>query len=391
MIWEVARRELVERSRSRAFRISLVVLLILSIAGAVAAARLSGPTSTADVAVVGAASLHLEPVIRAEARHSGQRIRLERLDSEAAAARAVRSGTVDVALIDGHRLLVKSSRSGPGVSAVRGAVATQAVLDRLRASGLTETQALSALEPRPVPVAVLEPMSQSRNRDRGLIYIGLLVLYIALLVYGTAVAQGVTEEKASRVVELLLTTVSPRRLLTGKVLGIGVLGLAQLAVAGCAALIAGRLAGGAGLPSAAPAVVALVVLWFVLGYALYSVACAAIGALVSRQEDLQSATAPITALLVGAFLLATFTLQSPDGTVARVAAFVPPFAPMIVPSRVVLGDMGPLGLASAIGLDLLATAALITLAARIYERAILHIGAPIRLRRALMEATGRRS
>ena len=107
-------------------------------------------------------------------------------------------------------------------------------------------------------------------------------------------ARGVTEEKSSRVVELLLTTLSPRRLLAGKVLGVGLLGLAQLVVAGGAALAAGRLAGGAGLPSAAPETVALVLLWFVLGYVFYSVAFAAVGALVSRQEDLAGATTLLT-------------------------------------------------------------------------------------------------
>ena len=79
--------------------------------------------------------------------------------------------------------------------------------------------------------------------------VGLMALLLLVLVfYGQAVAQGVTEEKSSRVVELLLTTLSPRRLLTGKVLGIGLLGLAQLLLAGGAALVAGQLAGGAGLP-----------------------------------------------------------------------------------------------------------------------------------------------
>ena len=110
------------------------------------------------------------------------------------------------------------------------------------------------------------------------------------------------------------------------------LGLAQLLLAGVAALFAGRLAGGAGLPSAAPETVALVVLWFMLGYIFYSVAFAAAGALVSRQEDLQTAMAPINVVLIGAFYVALIVASgNPDGTVARVAAFLPPFAPMLVP------------------------------------------------------------
>ena len=125
-----------------------------------------------------------------------------------------------------------------------------------------------------------------READQGFLSVGLLVLFTALVAFGNAVAVSVTEEKSSRVVELLLTTMSPRRLLTGKVLGIGLLGVAQLSITGAAALAAGHLAGGAGLPSGAIGTVALVVLWFLLGYAFYSVAYAAAGALVSRQEDL---------------------------------------------------------------------------------------------------------
>jgi hypothetical protein len=205
---------------------------------------------------------------------------------------------------------------------------------------------------------------------------------MALVFFGQAVAQGVTEEKSSRVVELLLTTVSPRRLLAGKILGIGMLGLALLFIPGAAALAAGHLAGGAGLPSAAPEAVALVLLWFILGYFFYSVAFAAVGALVSRQEDLNTAILPVTAVLIGGFYLAFFAVNSnPNGTVARVAAFVPPLSPMVVPGRMVLGDMTTLALALAVALEVLAIAGMVLLAARTYERAILRIGAPVKLRR----------
>jgi ABC-2 type transport system permease protein len=183
-------------------------------------------------------------------------------------------------------------------------VAADGLVSSLESSGMTEAQALQVLAPAPLPVDVLDPGARNLERNRGLIVIGLLALFVVLVFYGQAVAQGVTEEKSSRVVELLLTTVPPRRLLTGKVLGIGALGLAQLMLAGGAALIAGKLAGGAGLPSAAPKAVALVVLWFVLGYVFYSVAFAVAGALVSRQEDLTTAMLPINLLLIGAFYLA---------------------------------------------------------------------------------------
>ena len=380
-IWEVARRELVERLRSRAVRLSMVLMLVLAVGGAIAAARVGQGTPTDDIGLVGTRAAAMAPALRLEARAADRRVHLHRLAGVAAASRAVRDGRVDVALVDGSRLIVRRSRSGPAVSVVQNAVAAQRTFTRYRTLGLTQAQALEALVPRPLPVAALEPTTG--DAELGVISIGALALFAALVGYGNAVAASVTEEKSSRVVELLLTTVSPRRLLTGKVLGIGLLGVAQLTLTGAAALAAGRLAGGDGLPSGATGTVALVVLWFLLGYAFYSVAYAAVGALVSRQEDLSTASAPITWLLVGAFWLSLMALdfgRNPNGTVAQIAAFVPPTAPMIVPTRVVAGDMSAIALATAIGLELLGTVGLILLGARVYERAILRIGAPVRLR-----------
>jgi ABC-2 type transport system permease protein len=155
----------------------------------------------------------------------------------------------------------------------------------------------------------------------------------------------------------------------------------------CAAgLISARLAGSGGLPPSAPGTVALVVLWFVLGFAFFSVAYAALGALVSRQEDLEATTAPVNVVLIAAYLGANAAVQDPNGTWAQIAAFVPPLSPMIVPSRVVLGDMGAGGLAASVAIEVLATVLVIGLAAAVYERSILRIGAPIRMRPALAVA-----
>jgi ABC-2 type transport system permease protein len=362
-------------------RISLVLLLILAVGGAVAAARLSGQTPTDKIGLVGARSIALEPAIRMQARAAGRGLRLRELASDRDASRAVRDGSVAVALVDGNRMVVKTSRTGPAIRVVQQAVAAQGVLERLRAAGLTRAQARSALTPIALPVDVLAPRPRNYDQNQVLVVAALLALFMVLVFSGQAVAQGVTEEKSSRVVELLLTTVSPRRLLAGKILGVGVLGLGLLLIPGVAALFAGRLAGGAGLPSAAPGAVALILLWFVLGYVFYSVAFAAVGALVSRQEDLTTAMLPVNAVLIAAFYLSIIVVSnSPDGTVARVAAFLPPLSPMVVPARMILGNMGAIGLVAAIALDLFATAGLILLAARIYEGAILRTGAPVKLR-----------
>ena len=383
-VWEVARREIVERSRSRALHISLAVLLLFAVGGAVAAARLRGHTPTDKIAVAGARSAALEPAIQLQATAAGRRVYLRELASQAAAARQVRNGTVALALIDGDRILVKSSRTGPAVREVQNAVAAQNLFDRLRRSGLTQAQALNALSPAALPIDVLAPNARNTPDNQNLIIFCVFALFMVVILSGQAVAQGVTEEKSSRVVELLLTTISPRRLLAGKVLGIGALGLCVMLLAGGAALAAGSLAGGAGLPSAAPKAIAFAVLWFVLGYILFSVAYAAVGATVSRQEDLATAQLPIYIVAAAGLMLANVvTSTSPDGTLANVTAFLPPFSPMIVPARMVVGHMSWLAFTAAVAIDLLATAALILLAARIYERSILQTGARVKLAHVL--------
>jgi ABC-2 type transport system permease protein len=237
---------------------------------------------------------------------------------------------------------------------------------------------------------VLEPNRRNTAGNRSLAAAGVISLFVLLMFFGQAVAQGVTEEKSSRVVELLLTTISPRRLLAGKVLGIGALGLAMVLLPGAAALAAGSLAGGAGLPAAAPKAIGLVVLWFVLGYLLFSVAYAAVGAMVSRQEDLATAQIPIYVVGIAGFLLADIVASAhPNGTLAQVGGFLPPFSAMVVPARMVVGHMSWIDLTLAVALDLLATAGLIVLAARVYERSILQTGARVKLTRVMATGAGR--
>jgi ABC-2 type transport system permease protein len=365
-IWEVARREFLDRWRSRAARVSFAILLVLVVGGA-AAMTLSDRTPTDDFGLVGARAAALEPALRLAGRAEDRATRIHRLRDRAAAERAVRDGDVDVAIVNG-RLVVKDDRSRPAVGVAQLAMA----------GPITVT-----------PTEVLEPGARDRERDEGMLWVGMLLLFSALVVYGQAVASSVAEEKSSRVIELLLTTLPPRRLLAGKVLGVGGLGVLQLAVLCVAGLAATEVAGGEGLPPSAPETIALVVGWFVLGFAFYAVTYAALGALVSRQEDLEATTAPVNLLLIAAYLGANAAIANPDGTWAQIAAFLPPLAPMVVPTRVVLGDMGAVGLVAAVAVEVLATVALIRVAAGIYERSILRIGAPISLRSALGVARGR--
>jgi ABC-2 type transport system permease protein len=389
-IWEVARREFVERWRSRAMRVSFAILLAFVVGGAVLLTLADQGTPTDDFGLVGPRAADLAPALRAGEQADGRRARIHRLRDRAAAERALRDGDVDVAIVDG-RLIVEADRSSRAVGVAQRAVTAQHTVAGLQAAGLTRQQALDTLSPPPPRVEVLDLGARDRQREEDVLFVGMVALFMALIVYGQSVASSVAEEKSSRVIELLLTTLPPRRLLAGKVLGVGTLGVSQLAAVCGAGLLSAQVAGGEGLPPSAPRAVALVIGWFVLGFAFYSVVYAALGALVSRQEDLEATTAPVNVLLIGAYFGAMAAIASPDGTWAQIAAFLPPLAPLIVPTRVVIGDMSAIGLLASVAISLTGTLLLIRVAAGIYERSVLRTGAPIGLRTALAGAPPERA
>jgi ABC-2 type transport system permease protein len=221
-------------------------------------------------------------------------------------------------------------------------------------------------------------------------FVAVIVLYGQLLGYAIWVAMGVVEEKSTRVVELLLSAITPRRLLAGKVLGIGALGLGQLLLIGVAGLAMGSATGQLDLDGGTVSALAIVLLWFVLGYALYSCAFAVAGALVPRQEDVQAVTAPLTITILAAFFLSFTALDDPSSTLARVLSFVPPAAPMIMPVRLIAGDVALWELVASVALTTAAAVGLVALAARIYGAAVLRTGSRVSLK-AIWRATAARA
>jgi ABC-2 type transport system permease protein len=207
-----------------------------------------------------------------------------------------------------------------------------------------------------------------------------------LLTYGGWVGMGVLEEKSSRVVEVVLSAVRPAELLAGKVVGIGVLGLAQLALVGGVGLLSAVLAGSDAPPSA-PGAVGLVLLWFVLGFAFYSCAFAVAGSAASRQEDAQSVMGPLYVLLVVSYLVAQAAQTDPDSALARVSSFVPALAPLTAPSRVLLRHAPLSEVLASVALTVIGTLVLVRLAGRLYGGAVLRFGPKLRLRELVSPTT----
>ena len=200
--------------------------------------------------------------------------------------------------------------------------------------------------------------------------------------YGQWVISGVVEEKNSRVVEVILSTVQPRHLLAGKVIGIGLLGLGQIALlAGLAAAL--LVAGVFDAPAALGGSLVLVVPWFALGFGLYAVAYATAGALASRQQSPDTAGQPVTYTLLAAYFASYAAVSAnSSGLLANVLTVFPLTAPLVLPARSALVGVPLWEHALAVVLVLASIYALLRFAGRMYGHGLLHSGSGLGARAA---------
>lgn len=211
-----------------------------------------------------------------------------------------------------------------------------------------------------------------------------VLICLTLLTSGLTLAQGVVEEKGSRVVEILLSTVRPWELLAGKVLGVGLSGLVQNALCVGGVLAVGAATGRLQVDGALLGTAAWAAVWYVLGFGLYATLLAAAASTVSRQEEVASAVQPVLFVLFAPYVAGLYLINDdPTGPLAEVLSLVPVLSPFLAPVRIAAGTM-PLGqILLAAALTVGATALAGRLAGRVYRQSVLRTGARVPLRRAL--------
>jgi ABC-2 type transport system permease protein len=380
----VASREISARIRDKNFIISSVVILLLLLGSLALQVALNSGTEESRIGVVGDVP-GLEQALLAQGEALEVDVSVVELSDEAAATTAIEAEDVDSALIvdnGGYELLVQESASGSLEAIVQGAVTQLAVAEQLAEAGI------SALDVPEVPVTALDPDADRDGQRVVAAIIGAGLLYGLLILFGQFIAQGVVEEKSSRVVELLLATMKPWQLLAGKILGLGVLGLAQIvviAVVGVAGAIAFDIVD---IPGELIGTAVSVVLWFVLAYAFYAAIFAVAASLVSRQEDLGTVLMPTTLVLVAAFVVGIQASANPDGTLATVTSLVPGLSPLVMPVRQAAGAVPVWEVVLAVVLMLAAIALIIRLGGRIYAGALLRTGGKTKIREALRAERG---
>jgi ABC-2 type transport system permease protein len=379
-VWRiVAGRDLWVRLRERGFVISTAInIVVISVLVLLRAYGGGGDQRSFDLGVVG------DRTIADATADLGQRARI------AVHVVPLEPGAVDASLRDGR---VDAVLEGDNLTGFEGVDGTLESLTQAAARNHNLDQLLNdydvppsareaASDETPLSTSTLEATDPHRDMNAGIAFVGVLLLYGQLFGYGIWVATGVIEEKSSRVVELLLSSIRARQLMVGKIVGIGLLGLGQLAFIATFAIGLALATGALGEPGSAIGAALLDVGWFVLGFAFYASVFAVAGSLVSRMEELQNAIVPVNLTIFVSFIISIGALQDPNSRIAVIASILPISSAMAMPVRIVLGAAEAWQIALALVLVIGSTAALVPLAGRLYAGAVLRSGARVKLRDA---------
>jgi ABC-2 type transport system permease protein len=381
----IVRREFLTRARSRLF-IGGTVLLMGLMAGYIVVQDLfiSKAVTTVTVGFAGDAQVLAQP-LKAAASSLTFKVDTSTVSNAADGLQQVRAGKLD-AMVSGDAAapdVAVMNDLDPTVTATLDALVKQVALSRaLSASGVDPTTIEARVSSAAIHLQVLDPNAKVRTERQVVAIFVAILLYVALVLYGQIVAAGVVEEKANRIVEILLSTVRARQLLFGKVIGIGLLGVVQLVLVAAAALVAIFKTQVVTVPSLEVVSVLGGLLWFALGYVFFALIFAAGASMVSRQEDLGAVTAPISMLLVGTYLAYFWVVSNPTNPVAVGLSMLPPFAPILMPARMAAGDAAPWQVLAAVALIVVAIIGMNRLAARIYVNSVLRVGSRVGWRQA---------
>lgn len=346
----VAGREITMRLRSKAFLISTGILMLAVLASVVLGSLFGGQSDPAKVAVVGAAASAVE---------GNPALDPVPVDDEAAGEQLLREGEVEA--------VISPEASDPLGISVTG-------LDQ------TPSGVVQALAVVPT-VELLEPAAV----DPGLAYLVAfgfgIVFFMSAITFGSTIAQSVVEEKQTRVVEILLSTVSARALLTGKVIGNSVLAFGQIVAIAVLAIAGLMLTGQKVLLGGLGDSVIWFVVFFAVGFVMLAALFAASAAMVSRAEDMGSVTTPVTMLVMIPYFLVIFFFDDP--TVLGIMSYVPFSAPVGMPVRIFLDQAEWWEPILSLAILVATTALAVALGERIYRNTLLKTGSRVPLGEAL--------
>ena len=394
-VWLIAKREYLERVRTKAFLISTILIPVL-MGGGIVGSIVSGSRakSTSHITVV-SEDQQLATDLQAELQ-SGKdsRMTVDVISPGNSATRATLDAMLADKQIDGYLWIIPAANPGerPSFSftprsaadistkgVVSSALRTVLMRERLAHQGMVASDVDSLMQPVKV-----DTTQAGKNADTTssfvAIYVLFFLMYMVILLYGMNVARSIIEEKTSRVFEVLLATIKPEEMMAGKVIGVGSVGLTQVAVWLLTAVIltsssiVGALAGGNVHVSLNPMQIIFFVVYFLLGYLLYSSIAAALGAMVNSEQELQQLNMILVMPLAGCMFALAPVITNPNGPVARIISLIPFCTPLIMYLRISLATPPAWEIALSIALMMVTIYAILWVASRIYRVGILMYG-----------------
>lgn len=312
-------------------------------------------------------------------------------DDETALKKQVSEGKLDgylVLSLDERQLpkAVYRSESSDSNTADRLKNALQTVKGQMVAGKLQLTSDKLALLNSPVSFekVPLDRKAQSKEQQgaaSALVYVLLIAIYMSVLMYANMIATEVAVEKSSRVMEILISSVSPIKQMFAKILGVGLLGLTQIIIAIAAGVLALQTNSEVlsfikhfHISSMAASTIGYAIVFFLLGYFLYATLAALLGSLVSRVEDIQQMVLPMTFLVVIGFMVSMYGMNQPDAAFVTVASYIPFFTPMIMFMRYGLLGIPTWEVLVGIAIMIVSIIILAVMGARIYRGGVLMYG-----------------
>lgn len=381
--WIVAKREMNVKVRDKAFIVGTLSSLVL-VAVAIFLSIILGPkdSDTFKLVISDAKSAELTQVIEQLAQADDLKLEVQQVESADAAKQLLREEDADAYLTNeggGWQVWSLKESNSKFVGFVTDAANTKVINDLAAASGADLQTVNQQLQ---VSTQVLDPPNQDKFVGMMVSLAFALIFMMVAMIFGMQIATSVIEEKQSRIVEILVSAIPVRHLLLGKILGISIIAFVQVLVILAAALIGLRFTPFGSLVPDFLSASAWFIVFFIAGFMALATLWAAAGALGTRPEDLNQSTAPLTFILMIAYVFGF----SATGTVRVIASYVPIVSAILMPARIAEGGVSWWEPLLALVLNVAFAAVTIYFGAKIYRRALLQTSGRLSYRQAIQLA-----
>jgi ABC-2 type transport system permease protein len=395
----IARREYLERIRTKGFLVTTVLIPLLMAGGILGASMMGGHSKAEHIAVV-SADQQLATDLESElAKSPNNNLTADVISPTGADTRDVLNHELDDKQLDGYLWITPAAaqpssnpearphfaftpRSGRDTATrdrLAAALRTVLLRERLAHSGMVAADVNALMQPVHIDTTQAAKAADAESAVAAA-YVLFFLMYFVIMLHGMNVARSIIEEKSSRIFEVLLATIRPEEMMAGKVIGVGSVGLTQIAIWMAAAAllssasrIIGSVSGGFHFVLSATQM-GLFTLYFVLGFLLYSSVAAALGAMTNSEQELQQLNMFLVLPLACCMFLLGVVTTNPSGSLSTALSLIPFFSPLLMTLRIGLAMPAPWQIALSVALMLATSWAILWVASRIYRVGVLMYG-----------------